>query len=125
MLSQYPHGRYIITGFNLPPQFFFSQVGVGIWPPLLPVYQTITGMSNQAPGAHTHTATLSSTQHLSPTASTEKETRSITLDSTAKGKEQRQVEGRQLLTSVSCQCYCVKFETTYLKDTACQSMLQN
>ena len=73
--------------------------------PKVCVYQTITGMLNQAPGAHTHIhthtpththkATLSSTQHLSAAASTEKKTRSITLDSTAKGKEQRRAGGRQ------------------------------
>lgn len=99
-----------------------SQAGASIWPPLLPVYQTITGMSNQAPGAHTHTATLSSTQHLSPTASSEKETRSITMDSTAKEKEQRRVEGRLLLTMSLILCFS---NLKYSKGSASHFMLQS
>lgn len=59
----------------------------------------------------THAATLSSTQHLFPTASTEKETRSITRDSTEQGEEQRRVGGRQQAfyqqnyTTKKVQCY--------------------
>lgn len=100
----------------------FSQAGASIWPPLLPVYQTITGMLNQAPGAHTHTATLSSTQHLSPTASTEKETRSITMDSTAKEKEQRQVEDRLLLTMSLILCFS---NLIYTKSSTSHFMLDS
>lgn len=99
MLSKSSHGRYIVKGFHLPPRFFFCEVGAGIWPPPLPPPRTVSIKLSlecwSRPLEPTHTATLSSTQHLSPTASAEKETRSITLDSTAKGKLQRRVGGRE------------------------------
>lgn len=65
-----------------------------------------------------HTATLSSTQHLSPTASTEKEKRSITLDSTAKRKVQRRVGGTILSSEKKHSdqgARCVQHITRWLK----------
>lgn len=97
LLSQSSHSRYVVKRFHLPPQFFFCEVGAGIWsPPPAPPRTVSIKLSLECwtrPPEPTHTATLSSTQHLSPTASTEKETRSITLDSTAKRKEQWRVGG--------------------------------
>ncbi len=56
-----------MRGFHLPPQFFLSELmqafGLFLFLPEDCVYQTIAGMLNQAPGAHTHSNTQ---QHSAP-----------------------------------------------------------
>lgn len=41
-VSQSLHSGYIITGFRLPPQFFFIEVSTGMWPPPLPPLRAVS-----------------------------------------------------------------------------------